>query len=256
MKTNSLIRYYLSVMAIFCIILCLCPVHADGTDAKNLSESDSSIPKELETVIQMNQKGKEVTVSYRGGAGQSLLRSLEVWFTTADNSTVTQTLGTRVGDQAVLFGTGCGDEIVVIADYYSGLQYVVASEKLSVIQSVCETFKRHSHPCVDVLRAFDPHVGLVDSIPPEKNIAIQIGNDIRTAVVSFRGGIGQDMVKSILVFGHFTDGTIQKQELLSVVGDSVRFVTDGCGIRVVVQADFFDGTSYTVADEVITTYVW
>jgi hypothetical protein len=263
MKTNSLLRYYASTMAIFCIMLCLgsC-VYADGADAKNLSESKSKtdvnnnvVSKELTTVIQINQKGKEAIVSYRGGAGQSLLRSLEVQLLSADNSTVTQSLGTRVGDQVVLFGTGCGDKVVVVADYYSGVQQVVASEILSVIQRVCKPSQEYVHPCTDVLRTFDSSMSSVVSLPQEKNVSVQIGNDIRTVEVSFRGGLGQDIVKSMLIFGYSADGTIQKQELLNVVGDSVRLTTDGCGIRVVVQVNYFDGTSYTIVDEVVTTYV-
>jgi hypothetical protein len=237
-------------------------VYGDDGDVQDLSElkteiyaNNNAIPKELTTVIQMYQKGKEVIVSYRGGAGQSLLRSLEVQFTTPSNGTVTESLGTRVGDQIVLFGTGCGDSVVVIADYYSGLRSVVASESLSVIQSVCETSPRYVHPCTDLLRTFGSPLGDVDSIPREKDVAIQIGNNFRAVEVSFRGGLGQDMVKSILVFAYSLDGTIQEQELLSVTHDSVQFMTDGCGIRVLVQVDYFDGTSYTVIDEIVATYV-
>ena len=264
MKTASFISYCVHVVMILCITgFCLCSfayaseVTEQGIPKLQTKENNvnNNISKDLTTVIQINQKGREAIVSYRGGAGQSLLKSLEVQFTTVDNVTTTQSLGTRVGDEIVLSGTGCGDEIVVSANYYSGLREIVASETLSASASVCESFQKFPDPCVGVISSLKSSTVPVDSLPKEKNVAIQVANDIRSVVVSFRGGLGQDMVKSIELFGYSVNETTQTGKLDNTVGDSVRFTTDGCGIRVVAEVGYLDGTSYTVVDEAIATYV-
>jgi len=268
MKSTSFIWYCTHVLLIlFAMGLCL-GVYADDANAEHLHDneqlivhnvqvdSDEASSRQLSTVIQINQNGRDIVVSYRGGSSQPILRSLEAQVTTPDGITTTKDLGRTIGSRVVFPGNSCGGEVIVTADYYSGQREVVASKTLPGIWSMCQAPQQvFSNPCEGVMSTLQSSTGSVDFIPRGKAVVIQIGNDIRSVVVSFRGGFGQNLVRSIQVFGYSADGSVQTHELNNTVGDSVRLTTDGCGIRVVVQVDYFDGTSYIVADQAISTFV-
>lgn len=70
-----------------------------------------------------------ITASFRGGHGQTLVKTIEVHATLSDGKEVTEELGNNIGSEAEIQGTTGNDKVQVIVFYKNGEQYKI-SEKV------------------------------------------------------------------------------------------------------------------------------
>jgi hypothetical protein len=210
-------------------------------------------PANLSIGVQVDQMGSSVTATFRGGFGQNLLKSLQITVTSPDGKTETKNLGWQTGDTVTFTGTGCGDQVTGIAVYMDGVEYPFLNEMLPAVSGICSVgFKKVVDPCEEIAASPALKADPIQEIPANKSVAIQANVDISTITVAFRGGFGQNIIKSLKVTRYAPDGTTETKDLGNQVGSTVSFIaTNNCMERIGADVTFMDGTQYHFFDQVL-----
>lgn len=210
-------------------------------------------PANLTVSVQLNQEGMYTTAIFRGGHGQSLLKEIQVDVIHPDGSKDSGAIGNVVGDFVTLRGSGCGDQVVGTAYFKNGMSYVVLNEKMQYIRGICPAdYSETIDPCAEIAASPALKPDPVQEIPFNKSVIIQVNPDISTIEVQFRGGFGQNMIKTLQVTRTGPDGSKETMDLGHSIGDEINFrATNNCMDRVYADVSFIDGTMYHFYDEVI-----
>ncbi len=203
--------------------------------------------------VQIDQMGTTITATFRGGFGQNLLKSLQITVTSPDGKTETKNLGWATGDTVTFIGTGCGDQVTGNAVYMDGIEYPFLNEVLPSVSGICSTdYKVVVDPCEAIAASPAMKPDPIEEIPANKSVAIQANVDIRTITVEFRGGFGQNIIKSLKVTRYAPDGTTETKDLGTSTGSTVTFVaSNNCMERIGADVAFMDGTQYHFYDQVL-----
>lgn len=210
-------------------------------------------PANLTASVQLNQEGMYITAIFRGGYGQSLLKEIKVELISPDGTRSSGVIGNIVGNSVVLKGSGCGDQVIGTAYFKNGKNYVILNEMMQYIRGICPAdYYEVIDPCEKIANSpfFKPDP--VQEIPANKSVIIQANVDISRIEVQFRGGFGQNLIKTIQVHRIGPDGSMETKNLGSRAGDEVVFTaTNNCMDRISADVLFTDGTRYHFYDEVI-----
>ncbi|OQA59932.1 MAG: hypothetical protein BWY45_00425 [Euryarchaeota archaeon ADurb.Bin294] len=210
-------------------------------------------PANLTVSVQLNQEGKYTTAIFRGGHGQRLLKEIQVEVIHPDGSKDSGVIGNVVGDSVMLKGSGCGDQVIATANFKNGMSYVILNEKMQYIRGICPAdYSPTVDPCEEIARSPSLKSDPVQEIPVNKSVVIQANVDISRIEVQFRGGFGQNMIKTLQVHRIGPDGSKETQSLGNNIGDEVVFTaTNNCMDRIAADVSFIDGTMYHFYDKVI-----
>jgi len=210
-------------------------------------------PANLSIGVQVDQMGSTITATFRGGFGQNLLRSLQITVISPDGTNQTKNLGWETGNTVTFTGTGCGDQVIGTAVYMDGIEYPFLNEVLPAVPGICSgNFKAVIDPCVEIAASPSLKTDSIQEIPANMSVAIQANVDIRTIVVEFRGGFGQNVIKSLKITDYAPDGTVETKDLGTKVGSTVSFAaSNNCMERIAADVEFMDGTTYHFYDQVL-----
>lgn len=241
-----------------CGLLILIAVPAFSALATEIAESSPSlgtdeVPSNLTVSVQLDQEGKSITATFRGGKGQSLLKKINLNVIYPDGTKVNGVLGNVVGESVVLQGSGCGDQVMGTSYYLNGQSYAFLNEKMHYISGICPAdYSPYSDPCAEIAASPAMNPNPVQDIPQNKSVIIQANVDISTIEVQFRGGFGQNMIKTLQVSRIGPDGSTETKNLGNMIGDEVTFTaTNNCMDRIAANVSFIDGTRYHFYDEVL-----
>lgn len=250
----------IGLRTILCILLGLCLLLAVNSGAACApcealaANSIEKPPDNLTVSVQVDQVGKTITATFRGGKGQDLLKDILIEVMRTDNTREEKRLGNSVGTYVELTGTGCGDIVSGTAYFKNGESYRFLNEKMNYLVGICSVdHGSFVDPC-EVIAA-SPSLALdpVDEIPRNKFIAIQVNVDMTRIDVLFRGGFGQNLVKDLKITRITPEGARETKELGSRVGDMVSFdASNNCRDRITADVSFKDGTSYHFYDDILS----
>jgi len=227
-------------------------VTAIQTDGVFAESETIKPPANLSIGVQVDQVGKSVIVTFRGGFGQTLLKDLNISVISPDGTKETKSLGFKVGDSVTFTGTGCGDQVTGTATYMNGIMYPFLYHKMPVLNSYCNLKKTAVDPCDEISSSPSLVTENVTDIPANRSVAIQANVDIQRIDVEFRGGFGQNLIKNLEVTRHSPDGTEEKKILDNRTGSTASFnASNGCKERISADVTFLDGTTYHFFDKVI-----
>ncbi|MFH0966682.1 MAG: hypothetical protein V1862_03240 [Methanobacteriota archaeon] len=228
-------------------------VTAAGTGVFPVPVETIQPPANLSIGVQVNQEGTQIMVSFRGGFGQNLLKDIQISVIAPDGTEQTKSLGWETGETVTFTGTGCGDQVTGIATYLSGVQYPFLNETMPYLNGVCSAgYTPASDPCTEIAASPSLKPDPIVEIPANKSVAIQVNVDVSTIDVEYRGGFGQNIMKSLEVTRYAPDGSKETKLLDNRVGSTVSFnATNGCMERIGVDVIFLDGTMYHFYDKVI-----
>lgn len=210
-------------------------------------------PANLSIGVQVDQVGTRIISTFRGGFGQNLLKDLSITVITPDGKNETQKLGWATGDSVTFTGTGCGDQVTGTATYMSGMMYPFLNERMQIIPDLCNSAPEEvTDPCSGVTALLKPDA--IEAIPGNKSVVIQANVDLQSIHVQFRGGFGQNLIKSLEVTKISPDGARETQGLEPRVGSTATFrISNGCSERITADVAFMDGTTYHFYDQVLST---
>ncbi|MDD1729500.1 MAG: hypothetical protein LUQ50_10575 [Methanospirillum sp.] len=210
-------------------------------------------PVNLSIGVQVDQMGSQINATFRGGFGQNLLKSLQITVTSPDGTSQTQNLGWETGNTVTFTGTGCGDQVTGTAVYMDGVEYPFLNEMMSSVSGICSAdFREVTDPCAEIAASPSLKPDPIEEIPANKSVIIQANVDIRTINVEFRGGFGQNLIKSLKVSRYAPDGAIDIKDLGNTVGSTVSFeASNNCLDRIGADVSFMDGTQYHFYDQVL-----
>ncbi len=210
-------------------------------------------PANLSVSVQVDQEGTYITATFRGGSGQMLLKGIEVELIMPDGTNQTKTLSNVVGDSVMFTGSGCGDQIIATASFMNGQSYPILNMVTENIPGLCSAdLSVTPDPCAVIAASPALRTQPIEEIPPKKSVSIQANVDIRTIIVEFRGGFGQNLIKELKVTRVTPEGKEDTQLLGTAVGDSVKFTaSNNCLERIKADISFMDGTSYHFYDRVM-----
>jgi len=242
----------LSVVVLFLTTMCLF-AEADDTLVVPVQVDTNQPPSNLTVSVQLDQEGRIITATFRGGYGQTLLNKIDLELIRPDGSTEIKTLGNTIGESVILNGSGCGDRVTGKAYFKTGDEYDFLNETMQYLKDLCAVdYIAASDPCEVISGSAYLKTDPVDIIPANKSVAVQVNTGTYNINVQFRGGFGQNLVKSIKVTRIGPDGTEETKDLLNYVGDEVTFnATNNCMDRLTVDVDFIDGTTYHIYDKVL-----
>lgn len=210
-------------------------------------------PVNLTVSVQLDQEGKTITATFRGGLGQTLLKAINIEVIHPDGTKDTGVLGNVIGESIILKGSGCGDEVKATASFQNGMTYTILDEKMQYIHGICPAdYSLFTDPCAAIAASPSLQPEPVQEIPANKSVIIQANADISVIEVQFRGGFGQNMIKTLNITRIGPDGSNQTQTLGNAIGDEVTFTaTNNCMDRITADVSFIDGTRYHFYDEVL-----
>ncbi|MDD1724150.1 MAG: hypothetical protein LUQ07_03370 [Methanospirillum sp.] len=247
-----------SFRMLFCIICGLVLLAggvalASGTGAPSLSSDITTPPANLTVSVQLDQEGKYITATFRGGLGQTLLKEIQVQVRRPDGTTETKSLGNIIGESVVLDGSGCGDQVTATAFFKTGASYQILNEKTEYIVGICSAdYKAPADPCAAIAQSPYLVPATIQEIPSNKSVEIQANVDISSIDVQFRGGFGQNLIKQLQVSRIAPDGSTETKNLGNRVGDEVTFsASNNCMDRIAANVSFMDGTRYHFYDQVL-----
>lgn len=226
---------------------------ASETGAAPVSSEIVKPPANLTVSVQLDQEGKYITATFRGGLGQTLLREIEVQVTRPDGTTETKSLGNVIGESVVLSGSGCGDQVTATAYFKTGASFRILNEKTEYLTGIClADYKATVDPCAAVAKSPYLVPAPIQEIPANKSVEIQANVDITTIEVQFRGGFGQNLIKQLQVSRIAPDGSTETKDLGNRIGDEVTFTASNtCMDRIAANVSFMDGTRYHFFDQVL-----
>lgn len=250
----------MGMRTILCILIGLCLLFtvnscvACAPCEASAANSVEKPPDNMTVSVQVDQVGKTITATFRGGKGQDLLKDILIEVMRTDNSREEKRLGNTIGSYVELKGTGCGDMVSGTAFFKNGESYRFLSEKMNYLVGICSVdHGSFVDPCEAI--AASPSLALdpVDEIPRNKFIAIQVNVDITRIDVLFRGGFGQNLVKDLKITRITPEGARETKELSNRVGDKVSFdASNNCRDRITADVSFKDGTSYHFYDDIVS----
>jgi hypothetical protein len=210
-------------------------------------------PANISFGVQVDQIGTKIITTFRGGFGQNILKNIEISVISPDGTKQTQDLGLKIGDSLTFSGTGCGDQVTGTAIYMSGFMYPFLNQMMEYQNSFCPVAHvEYVDPCEIIAASPSLKPDPIMEIPANRSVAIQANVDIRTIVVEFRGGFGQNLIRTIEVTKYSPDGTKEMKELDKRTGSSVSFkASNGCMERIAAEVTFIDGTKYHFFDKVL-----
>ncbi|HWQ66351.1 MAG TPA: hypothetical protein VN372_05720 [Methanospirillum sp.] len=210
-------------------------------------------PSNLSIAVQIDQIGSKIIATFRGGYGQNLIKDIQIELIRPDGSKQTQTLGTNIGDSVIYMGSGCGDKITGTATYMSGIIYPFLNQQMAYVPGICGIdYIQYTDPCAEIAVSPSLKPDPIDNLSANRSIAIQANVDISTIDVEFRGGFGQNLIKSLQVTRYGADGSKETKDLGFQVGDSVHFSSsNSCMDRIGVDATLMDGVTYHIYDQVL-----
>ena len=245
---------------ILCILLGLCLLIAANScaacipcEALNVNSIENP-PGNLTVSVQIDQVGKTITATFRGGKGQDLLKDILIEVMRTENTSEEKRLGNSVGSYVELVGTGCGDLVSGTAYFKNGESYRFFSENMNYLVGICSVdHGSFVDPCEIIASSSSLVLDPVDVIPRNKFIAIQVNVDMTRIDVFFRGGFGQNLVKDLKITRITPEGVMETKELGSRVGDKVSFdASNSCRDRITADISFKDGTSYHLYDDIVS----
>lgn len=212
-------------------------------------------PANLSIGVQVDQVGTKIISTFRGGFGQNLLKDLSITVITPDGKKETQKLGWATGDSVTFTGTGCGDQVTGTATYMSGMMYPFLNEMMEIIPDLCNSAPAEvTDPCSGIAASVSMKPDTIEAIPANRSVVIQANVDLQTIHVQFRGGFGQNLIKTLTVTMISPDGAKETQDLEPRVGSTATFRTsNGCMERITADVTFMDGTAYHFYDQVLST---
>ncbi|PKL60078.1 MAG: hypothetical protein CVV33_04540 [Methanomicrobiales archaeon HGW-Methanomicrobiales-4] len=228
-------------------------VTATGTGVFPVPVETIQPPANLSIGVQLNQEGTQIMASFRGGFGQNLLKDIQISVIAPDGTVQNKSLGWNTGDTVTFTGTGCGDQVTGTAIYMNNVAYPFLNEMMPYLNGVCSAgYKPASDPCEEIAASPSLKPDPIQEIPANKSVAIQVNVDISTIDVEYRGGFGQNIMKSLEVTRYSPDGSKETKPLDNRVGSTISFkATNGCMERIGADVIFMDGTMYHFYDNVI-----
>jgi hypothetical protein len=210
-------------------------------------------PANLTVSVQLDQHGQSINATFRGGQGQILVKEIQMQVIHPDGTTDTGVLGNTVGETIVLKGSGCGDQVLGTVYYKNGMSYLFLNEKMQYLSGICPAdYNPYTDPCADIAASPSLKPDPIQEIPANKSVIIQAAVDISTIEIQFRGGFGQNLIKTLQVSRIGPDGAKEIKDLGNMIGDQVTFpATNNCMDRIAADVSFIDGTQYHFFDEVL-----
>jgi len=250
-----LLKTWIWILCGITLILLLASFSSVACETGVVPEPVSTVkpPANMTVSVQLNQEGMYTTAIFRGGLGQSLLKEIQVDLITPNGSRSSGVIRNVVGDSIVLKGSGCGDQVVGTAHFKDGMSYLFLNEKMQYIRGICPAdYQPAVDPCEEIARSPSLKPEPVQEIPANKSVIIQVNVNISKIEVQFRGGFGQNMIKTLQVHRIGPDGSQETKNLGTRIGDEVVFLaTNNCMDRISADVTFIDGTRYHVFDQVI-----
>jgi len=228
-------------------------VTATGTGVFPVPVETVQPPANLSIGVQVNQEGSQIMVSFRGGFGQNLLKDIQISVIAPDGTEQNKSLGWNTGETVTFTGTGCGDQVIGTAIYMSNAEYTFLNETMPYLNGVCNTgYTPPSDPCAEIAASPSLKPDPIVEIPANKSVAIQVNVDISTIDVEYRGGFGQNIIKSLEVTRYSPDGSIETKPLENRIGSTVSFkALNGCLERIGANVSFLDGTMSHFYDKIV-----
>lgn len=247
-------RTILCVLVGLCLLLAVNSCAACAPCEALAAKSVEKPPDNLTVSVQVDQVGKAITATFRGGKGQDLLKEILIEVTRTDNTKEEKRLGNTVGTYVELTGTGCGDMVSGTAYFKNGESYRFLNEKMNYLVGICSAdYSTFVDPCEIIAASPSLTLDPVDEIPRNKFIAIQVNVDITRIDVLFRGGFGQNLVKDLKITRITPEGARETKDLGNRVGDKVSFeASNNCRDRIAADVSFKDGTSYHFYDNIVS----
>lgn len=190
-----------------------------------------------------------ITVSFDGGAGQELVKSMTVQATLSSGEKITRELDIKKGSEIVLNGTHGSDKIKTVASYMNGQKFMISDQVLSSDRpTISETIATKTPVSVSPAKDEGIYAEEVQQPPNSLGIMVDAEKDpiYRVITTTFRGGHGQSMVSSVTVRTILSSGETVTKELQNTIGSTTEVQgTDGTDkVQVVVR--FKNGESYKI----------
>lgn len=225
-----------------------------GTVESSLFESPVSEPP-LDLVVSVSARKDPVyhtiTVTFDGGKGQQLLKSLTVRVTDSEGKVTEVPLGTNKGDEVEIAGTNGDDRVQVVAAYKNGTSFHIHDQTVkgqTRVGTVTDSPTIIPTPGPDT----DPlYGGPVTEPPVNLNVMVETDKDpiYRVITSTFRGGHGQSLVKTITIRAQLSDGTEVIKEITNNIGSTAEIQGTAGVDKVQVIVFYKNGEHYKIGEK-------
>lgn len=217
----------------------------DGPVTEPPAELDVSVSAQKDPVY------NKITAVFDGGKGQQLLQSIMVRVTTADGLTSEQPLPPNRGAEVMFDGSKGVDRVQAAVYYKNGASYLILDQKVGQTRGIIAT-ATPTIASAPEQSSGGLYEGPVTQPPQNLVVLVDIIKDpvYRVITATFRGGHGQQLVKTIQVHALLSDGSEVTKDLASNTGSIAEIQGTSGNDKVQVIVFYKNGEQYKISEKV------
>lgn len=201
--------------------------------------------------VQKDPVYSNITTTFDGGRGQTLVQSIQARITLSDGRVIEQDLGKQKGDEITTAGTKGADRVQVVVKYMNGDSYLILDKKIELGRAGLATATPTKVATVTTSSDQGLYEGPVTQPPNSLSVTVDVNKEpiYRVITGTFRGGHGQSLVSSIDMRAKLGNGELVTRQIANNIGAIGEIQGSEGTDHVQVIVSFKNGETYKIFEK-------
>jgi hypothetical protein len=201
--------------------------------------------------VQKDPVYSNITTTFDGGRGQTLVQSIQARITLSDGRVIEQDLGKQKGNEITTAGTKGTDRVQVVVKYMNGDSYLILDKKIELERAGLATATPTKAATVTTSSDQGLYEGPVTQPPNSLSVTVDVNKEpiYRVITGTFRGGHGQSLVSSIDMRAKLGNGELVTRQIANNIGAIGEIQGSDGTDHVQVIVSFKNGETYKIFEK-------
>lgn len=201
--------------------------------------------------VQKDPVYSNITTTFDGGRGQTLVQSIQARITLSDGRVIEQDLGKQKGDEITTAGTKGADRVQVVVKYMNGDSYLILDKKIELGRAGLATATPTKVATVTTSSEQGLYEGPVTQPPNSLSVTVDVNKEpiYRVITGTFRGGHGQSLISSIDMRAKLGNGELVTRQISNNIGAIGEIQGSDGTDHVQVIVSFKNGETYKIYEK-------
>ncbi|PWR69962.1 hypothetical protein [Methanospirillum lacunae] len=201
--------------------------------------------------VQKDPVYSNITTTFDGGRGQTLVQSIQARITLSDGRVIEQDLGKQKGDEITTAGTKGADRVQVVVKYMNGDSYLILDKKIELGRAGLATATPTKVATVTTSSEQGLYEGPVTQPPNSLSVTVDVNKEpiYRVITGTFRGGHGQSLISSIDMRAKLGNGELVTRQIANNIGAIGEIQGSDGTDHVQVIVSFKNGETYKIYEK-------
>jgi hypothetical protein len=201
--------------------------------------------------VQKDPVYSNITTTFDGGRGQTLVQSIQARITLSDGRVLEQDLGKQKGNEITTAGTKGADRVQVVVKYMNGDSYLILDKKIELGRAGLATATPTKVATETTSSDQGLYEGPVTQPPNSLSVTVDVNKEpiYRVITGTFRGGHGQSLVSSIDMRAKLGSGELVTRQIANNIGAIGEIQGSDGTDRIQVIVSFKNGETYKIFEK-------